>query len=114
MIVNTTKSGIVFLTISPSETSKCSETIERQICVGEICIAMYEVIIKRQTRGKPAFGTDSIATGKTDAVIVIEPATNVPKRKMRTKIRNVGIGNFEKKPGKSLIAPDNSKKFLKM
>ena len=85
--------GSVFLIRSPSEISKYSAVSVRQICVGDICIAAYVVPISRQTAGRPAFGIAAIATGIHRPMIVWEPETMEPKKKISINTINVGIGS---------------------
>ena len=98
--------GIVLLIRLPREMSKYSAVSVRQICVGDICIAAYVVPISRQTSGRPAFGTEAIATGMHRPMIVWEPETMEPKKKISINTINVGIGSFAKKSGRALIAPE--------
>lgn len=85
--------GMVFLIKSMKDVLLCSVIIARQIWVGEICIAIYVILIKSTNKATPPSGMVAKASGIPRAIMAWDPATIVPIKNMAAKIAEGGIGN---------------------
>lgn len=96
IITKDSKTGIVLFTNDVKGILYSSVITDKQIWVGDICIAIYVIDIKKINNGNPALFIVAKANGRAITIIACDPAIKVPKKNINPKIIYDEIGNLLK------------------